>query len=91
MQNPFCLLRLPPTVNRSILKLVGFVVGGAALGLAYQHFVGCRTGTCPITSNPYISTAYGALIGYLASGGWKSRRRPEPPPEPAAPDPNQGI
>jgi hypothetical protein len=28
-----------------------------------------HTGTCPITSNPYISTIYGALMGYLLSGG----------------------
>lgn len=45
-----------------------YVVGGAGLGRAYQHFIGCRTGTCPITANPYVSTAYGALLGLLASG-----------------------
>jgi hypothetical protein len=45
-----------------------FVLGGAALGLAYQRLIGCRTGACPITSNPYVSTLYGALIGLLASG-----------------------
>lgn len=26
------------------------VVLGALAGLAYQHFVGCRTGTCLITA-----------------------------------------
>ena len=46
-----------------------FVLIGAAVGLAYQRFIGCRTGTCPITSNPYISTIYGAVMGYLLSGG----------------------
>lgn len=50
------------------VRLVLFVLGGAALGFAYQHFVGCRTGTCAITSNPYISTLYGAFLGYLLSG-----------------------
>ncbi len=30
---------------------------------------GCRTGTCPITSNPYVSTIYGAVLGVLMSGG----------------------
>ena len=39
---------------------------GAAGGYAYYHFVGCVTGTCPITSSPYLSTAYGALLGLLA-------------------------
>jgi hypothetical protein len=49
------------------LKLVAFVLGGAVFGFAYQRFIGCRTGTCPITSNPWISTAYGALLGLLAA------------------------
>jgi hypothetical protein len=46
-----------------------YVLFGGAAGLAYQHFVGCRSGTCPITSNPYISILYGAVLGYLFSSG----------------------
>lgn len=51
------------------LRLVLFVMAGAAIGFGYQRLIGCRTGTCPITSNPYISTFYGAFMGYLISGG----------------------
>jgi hypothetical protein len=52
-------------VVRTLMK----VLIGAAAGFAYYRFVGCRTGTCPISANPYISTLYGALLGYLLSSG----------------------
>jgi len=40
---------------------------GALAGYAYYAWVGCVTGSCPITGNPWSSTAYGALIGFLAA------------------------
>ena len=52
-----------------ILRTLLFVLGGAVLGFGYQRLIGCRSGTCVITSNPYVSTIYGAVVGYLASGG----------------------
>ncbi len=39
-------------------------VGGSA-GFAYYYFVGCASGTCAITSNPFMSIAWGALLGYF--------------------------
>ena len=51
------------------LRLVLFVIVGAALGFAYYRFVGCRTGACAITGNPYVAPLYGALMGYLLSPG----------------------
>jgi len=53
---------------KRILRLSQFIIGGAVLGYSYYRFVGCRTGTCPISSNPFISTLYGALMGFLMSG-----------------------
>jgi len=50
-----------------IWRILLFVLGGAALGFGYQRLIGCRSGTCVITSNPYVSTLYGALMGYLVS------------------------
>ncbi len=50
------------------LRLALFVVVGAVLGFGYHRFVGCRSGACAITANPYIATLYGALMGYLLSG-----------------------
>jgi hypothetical protein len=49
--------------------MILFVALGAAGGWAYQRFVGCRTGGCAITSNPYVSTLYGAIVGFVLSGG----------------------
>ena len=51
-----------------VLRLVLGIVLGAAGGFAYYRFVGCSSGACPITGNPYISTIYGAVIGIFASG-----------------------
>lgn len=49
--------------TKIIIKKVLPVIAGASLGYAYWYFIGCNTGTCPITSNPYTTTVYGALIG----------------------------
>ena len=61
------------------LKRSLFIGLGAVGGFAYYYFIGCVSGTCPISSNPYISTVYGALIGGLA--GWP--RTPQSPKEPS--------
>ena len=50
------------------LKPVLFTAGGALVGLAYYYFVGCPTGACPLTSNPFITMAYMGFIGWLLSG-----------------------
>ncbi len=40
------------------------VLGGAG-GYAFYRFIGCKTGACPISRNPWLSTIAGALIGAL--------------------------
>lgn len=50
-----------------ITKRVLPVIIGAIAGYLYYYFIGCTTGSCPIQSNPYISTGYGALIGGIFS------------------------
>ncbi len=43
-----------------------FMLVGAGLGFAYWRFVGCTSGTCPLTANWHTSTLMGGLIGMLA-------------------------
>jgi hypothetical protein len=53
--------------KKRILKpIIGVVLGGA-LGYAYYATGGCATGGCPITSDPWISTFWGAAIGAFAT------------------------
>lgn len=52
------------------LRPVLFTLGGAAVGLVYYALVGCSTGSCIITANPFTSMAYMGLMGYLISGIW---------------------
>lgn len=47
--------------------IIGALVGGG-LGYALYRFVGCSTGACPLTSNPWISTLYGIVMGALLAG-----------------------
>jgi hypothetical protein len=44
---------------------------GAGVAGAYAHFIGCKTGTCPITSSVWTASLYGAVVGLLAS--WPGR------------------
>jgi hypothetical protein len=47
---------------------------GAAIGLLYWRHVGCQSGSCPITSNPYVSGLYGGLLGFLAGDFIKGKK-----------------
>ena len=46
--------------------IIGAIIGGA-LGFAYYKFVGCSTGACPLTSNPFTSSLYGMVVGALVA------------------------
>jgi len=49
-------------------KMIAIVIGaavGAVVGYLYYRFIGCRSGTCVITGNPYLSTIYWAVLGGL--------------------------
>jgi len=58
------------TLNMIANIAIGVIIGGS-LGFANYRFIGCKTGTCPLSANPWISTLYGMLIGGLISGSFR--------------------
>lgn len=50
--------------NDLVVKIIA-TLAGAGVGFLIYKLVGCRTGSCPITSNPWMSMIWGALIGFL--------------------------
>lgn len=53
---------------------LGIAIGGLA-GFLYYYFVGCSSGSCAITSNPYMSIVYGGLLGLFVVKSPCSRGR----------------
>lgn len=43
---------------------LGIFIGGLA-GFLYFYFVGCKTGSCAITSNPLSSIITGSVFGFF--------------------------
>jgi hypothetical protein len=70
MDQPFEIKKKPRTLKEclkssSFLRpLIGVVLGGAG-GYLYYHFIGCSSGSCAITGNPYISTLAGGFLGFF--------------------------
>jgi hypothetical protein len=58
------------------LLLIGLLTGAAG-GFLYYYFVGCASGTCPITSKPLNSTLYGALMGALLFSSLEKEKQPK--------------
>ena len=48
-----------------MLRMILGPLIGAVVGFAYYKFIGCASGACPITSNPWVSTIYGAVMGFM--------------------------
>ncbi len=51
-------------IKNNILYIIGGIIGAIG-GYLYYIYVGCNTGTCPITSSPTLSVVWGALMGGL--------------------------
>ena len=53
----------------SIVRIVIGALIGAAIGFAMYKFVGCRTGACPLTGNPFTAMTIWGIAGALMGAG----------------------
>ena len=53
-------------LKRNWLYLAGGIVGG--IGYLYWFYIGCSSGTCPITASPVSSVIWGTVMGGLLFG-----------------------
>lgn len=51
---------------KRFLRPALFAAAGAALGFVYYRLAGCE-GSCPITSDPWLTAAWLGVIGLLLS------------------------
>ncbi len=50
--------------KKMIQIVIGAVIGGI-IGFLFYRFVACKSGSCMIASNPYLSTIYWGFLGAL--------------------------
>jgi len=53
-----------------ILRILIGAIMGAGLGFGWHKLVGCSTGACPLTANPFVSTLYGMAVGALMAASF---------------------
>lgn len=58
----------------TLFSIVGLVLGAIG-GYIYYLKVGCSTGSCAITSNPYLSVFWGAAMGYLIGDMFNTKKK----------------
>ncbi|MDF9828893.1 DUF6132 family protein [Parabacteroides sp. PF5-6] len=61
-------------IKENGLMLIGLIVGAVG-GFLYWRFVGCSSGSCPITSSPLMSSLWGAVMGGLVFSGFKKKEK----------------
>jgi hypothetical protein len=54
-------------VGVMIVRLIIGVVVGGLVGYGMYRFIGCSTGACPITANPWTSILFGMIFGAMLS------------------------
>lgn len=60
--------------SKNIMLVLAGIALGAIGGYVYYQFWGCN-GSCAITSSPWKSTAYGAIMGALLFVNFQSEKK----------------
>jgi hypothetical protein len=64
-----CKIESKPRTFRELMMSAYFwtpataVISGGILGYLYYHFVGCTSGSCAITNDPFLSIITGGFLG----------------------------
>lgn len=61
--------------SRNTIKNIAGLLLGALGGFLYYRLIGCNSGGCAITSNPYMSVLWGAAMGYLIADIFKIKEK----------------
>ena len=61
-------------VKNNLLYIIGSIIGAVG-GYAYYIYIGCDSGSCPITSSPTMSVIWGALMGGLLLSMLKKEKK----------------
>uniref|UniRef100_UPI004027E055 hypothetical protein n=1 Tax=Phocaeicola vulgatus TaxID=821 RepID=UPI004027E055 len=70
-KNLCCGIKVIKRYGWTLLGIVAGMVGG----YLYWRYVGCTTGTCPITSSPVNSSIWGAAMGGLLLSSFMPEHR----------------
>jgi uncharacterized membrane protein len=57
--------------KKTIYVITGITLGLIA-GFLYWKFIGCTSGTCPLTSKWHTTTLFGGAFGYLIADSIKT-------------------
>jgi hypothetical protein len=66
--------KISKLIKESLGAIIGTVMGGIG-GFVYYRMVGCPSGACAITSNPWLTILWGAILGYLIGSTFNKKTK----------------